>query len=254
MKTSNKILSGFFGLVLLLLFLFLIFIRFNLSPKGWGEGDQLIEGNGTIKTEKYTVSDYNDIRLGQNFEVELQPGAEFLELSIDENLLQYIQPTVRNGQLHIDIDKSVSLKPSGRVKMKIGIQQLEKLYSSGSSRVSATDTLKTSQLEVGTSGSGAVHLLIQSEEIDATVSGSGDMQLRGNSQDLKVTIAGSGRVNATELMSKTVDARISGSGDASVHAIEYLNVGIAGSGHLSYKGDPQIRQQISGSGRLSKQD
>lgn len=254
MKTSNKILTGFFSLVLLLLFLFLIFIRFNISPKGWGEGDQLVEGNGTIKMERYTVSNYNDIRLVQNFEVELQPGAEFLELSTDENLLQYIQATVRNGQLYIEVDKNVSLKPSERVKMKIGVQQLERLYSSGSSRVSATDTLKSSQLELGVSGSAAIHLLIQSEEVDATVSGSGDIQLKGNSQDLKVTIAGSGRVDATELMANTVDARISGSGDASVQAIEYLNVGIAGSGHLSYKGNPQIRQQISGSGRLSKLD
>lgn len=252
MKTSNKILAGFFGLVLLLFFLFLIFVRFNLSPNGMGDGGERIKGNGKITTKKHQISNYQDIRLDESFEVKLQTGSEFLEITTDENLISHIEPAIKNGTLSIHVNEKVFLEPSAKVKMTIGINQLKNLYCSGNTHVTSMDTIKSAQLDLGIAGSGLINLIIQSNNTSVAIGGSGLIQLKGTCQELTTTIAGSGTIDAKNLVAQTVDAKVSGSGSATVHAVEYLNAGIVGGGNLMYKGDPQVREQIGGSGRISR--
>jgi hypothetical protein len=190
--------------------------------------------------------------LDDNFEVTIQIGSEFIEISADENLISYIEPTVKNGQLEISINKKVVLQPSDKVQMIIGIKNLENLSCSGNTHITSSDTIKSNLLNFEIVGSGNINLIIQTNVSSASISGSGNINLQGTCEELTASVAGSGRIYTQDLVAQTVNARISGSGSATVYAIEFLNVNIAGSGNLMYKGSPQVQEQVGGSGRISR--
>src|SRR6187455_976841 len=66
-----------------------------------------IRGNGRIKTEERSLPAFANLDVGGAFEIEWQNGAPALRITMDENLLPYIESNVSDDVLHLRTRKHV---------------------------------------------------------------------------------------------------------------------------------------------------
>lgn len=166
MKTSNKILLGIFALGLLVFFILMVATRFNLQPQGFGQGDTLVDGSGTIEKDHRPLSNYNSLHLGHDFDIELIPDTSFIAFEADNNLLPLLETSIEEGKLKVRVKKDHSLFPSQRMKAIVGVPQtVRRLSFSGHTSVQSMDTLVIDTLTISTSGSGNVSFHCQSTHL-----------------------------------------------------------------------------------------
>lgn len=221
----------------------------------WGKK---IRGNGNMVTEERNVGSYDQISVSGWFDVELTSGPEGrLTLRGEENLLEYLETEVKNGNLKIKTRKGYNLQSSswksGGILVTVPVEDVSAVSMSGSGDVRGKTKLVSDYMEVVMSGSGDMELEIESDQMDVTLSGSGDMDLAGSCGKLQVRVSGSGDVNAYDLGAREVDAVVSGSADIKVTATEALRARVSGSGDIHYRGNPEkVDSKTSGSGDVTK--
>ncbi len=131
-------------------------------------------------------------------------------------------------------------------------KNLNTIEVSGTSTLKSEDTLRASNLILGISGSGSMHLPLVTDQVKSDISGVGKMTLSGKAQSLKANISGSGKLFASGLETQNTSVDISGTGIATINASENINASITGTGKVYYKGSPKnVAQEITGLGQLS---
>lgn len=192
-----------------------------------------ISGSGTLKTESRSVPAFKRIGVNGSADVTAKIGAPAtVEVTADDNLLQYVTTEVRDGTLVIAM-KSGSYHFSKGLKVAVTMPELEKVSIAGSSDVDVSG-LAGASFAADIAGSGNLHATGRVEKLDASIAGSGDLKL-------------------ADLESRDAKVHIAGSGGARVHATEALEVKIAGSGDVVYRGDPKLTRSIAGSGSVSQE-
>ena len=199
---------------------------------------QHIAGSGQIQTRKINL---DGVALGaieaQNIgdvHISASEKGQYLEMSADDNLLDYLTPQVNGQKITLGLKKGVSISTKNPIKYKLFLpqKQINELTVSGSSSIQVTSLV--------------------TEKFKCKISGQGDVTInngRVNSQT--VEISGQGTYNASNLNANHSKITISGQGNAYVHASQLLIVEISGQGSCVYSGKPSnIVQQISGQGKI----
>ena len=190
------------------------------------------KGSGHMATEVRELRDFSSVDVSSVFQVEITAQSEFhVEVEADDNLLQYIETEVRNGELHISLDKGV--KTSNPLRVRIGAPNIERLEASGATKVFISN-LKNSKMEVDTSGASKI-------------------ELSGETSQLIVDVSGASHINAAEL--KAVDAVVDASGASrvNVNVSGELNSEASGASNINYSGDPtNVIKRTSGASSISQ--
>ena len=217
-----------------------------------GLGFKRIKGSGKVISEDRTVSGFSEISLSGSGKIIITQGdKEALKIEAEDNIIPYLNTTVRGDVLRLRSKQGVSLSPTKPIIYHVTLKDLKKLSISGSGDVKC-EKLETRALEISISGSADVDMGITAESLVSGSSGSGTFHLRGKVDSQTVKFSGSGKYHAKDLESKKAEVRISGSGDVVLDVSESLDVGISGSGDVTYTGDPDVEQNISGSGHIKK--
>lgn len=185
-----------------------------------------VKGNGKIKTKTIELADFEKIDLNfvANVVIDCQQETSF-EITADENILPYIGINVENGQLKITQDKWI--QSSKKVQIKIGVQNLSRIATSGYSTIKIKN-LKTEDISV--------------------------MPLVG-----KITLEGSattfrpgtevGTIDATALKTENVYANVWSRGKLKFDTAKYLEVIVAENGEVIYNTTPEkINKKIKSKG------
>jgi hypothetical protein len=192
-----------------------------------------IGGSGNLRTDGRDVAEFKRISAAGSMDVACKIGApRSVEVTADDNLLQYVTTEVKDGTLEIGT-KPGSYHFTKGLKVAVTTPELEKLSIAGSSDVEVS----------GLAG----------QRFSASIAGSGDLHATGRVDSLEASVAGSGALKLADLETREAKVHIAGSGDARVHATETLDVKIAGSGDVIYRGDPKVTRSIAGSGNVSKE-
>ncbi len=209
-----------------------------------------IQGSGISTTETREVSDFNQIEISVPLEIEVIKGETCsLEITIDDNLLQYVVTTVENGRLKVFSDENLAVRASG--KLRLTAPAISRVSLAGA--VSGTiEELNGDAVELSLAGSSDVTVGLQAEKLALEIAGSGKVATSGICQKLDISIAGSGTVHSEDVQAKDVAIAISGSGKVFVHATDSLEIAIAGSGTVQYRGQPTIKQSVAGSGDITQ--
>lgn len=221
---------------------------------------ETIQGNGKVVTKEYQLSDFDEISLvGQaEFTYEQSEAAPSVTVTIDENLLEYIEVKVSGKELKVYPKKEGMLKSSYQLrptvfKIRGNSKQLEEVSSSGSGNFVVNGPLNSKELELNLSGSGSIQIdALQADELEGNVAGSANLILKGKVHEAKYNIAGSGNVKAGDCESEEVNGNIAGSGNLEVYVTRELKGNIVGSGDIYYKGDPKVMSSCIGSGKVKK--
>jgi len=219
-------------------------------------GNKKVKGNGHLTSEIRSVSDYDQIKVFGNLEVELVRGREGeLKLQGEENLLEYIRTMVVGKSLKIKVKQGFDIRPSKNQMLIITVpfEDLNEISLAGSGGIYTSDVIKAVHLKTNLEGSGNIKLSLSANKLSATVSGSGDMVLDGSVDKFEGTLIGSGDIRAFKLKAKNASASVTGSGDFQLTATSSLKAAVMGSGDIYYKGNPdKVDKKVAGSGNITK--
>lgn len=244
-----------------------------------------VSGNGKVVTKVIDITDYDQISAAGVllFTYEQSNAAPFLEVSLDENLYDYVEIKVENRELKIRPRKiernnrkgnaTYNLQPTA-FKVKSNSKKLNELNFAGSGDFKANSAVTFDDLEVNMAGSGSVLfpqvskgnqaklnlagsgkitlLQLDVEKSEVNVAGSGAIKLAGNAERASYNVASSGTLDASDCPVKTASCNIAGSGDIQANASDKLSANIVGSGDVLYKGNPEVSKNVIGSGKIKQ--
>ena len=226
----------------------------SANAQWWG--GKKITGNGNIVKKDRKVGEYDEVSVAGFMDVDLVAGKEgTITISADENLMEYIETEVKNGDLKIYIERGKNIKPSkgNKVLITVPFEDINAVSLAGSGDVNTKDVINADDFDVSLAGSGDVNLEINANEVESKLAGSGDIRLTGKSGSHMCRVAGSGDIHAYDLIAENVEATIAGSGDIKVHCTSKLKARVSGSGDIRYKGSPNKEDsKVAGSGSVSK--
>lgn len=210
-----------------------------------------VKGSGNLVTESRRITGINAVELsGIGTLIIEQGGTDALEITADENIMQYIRSDVSGGKLLLGTRDFINLLPSREITYRLTVRDLSAVETSGVGNIEIK-SLRTDHLWVEISGSGTLKISdLQADTFDLDISGMGTAETSGSVAKQSIDISGSGSYHAGNLQSRSADIKISGSGSAVVWAQEELNLDISGMGGLSYYGEPVLNTDISGMGNL----
>jgi hypothetical protein len=213
-----------------------------------------ITGNGKLITENRNLSDYDKIDVAGSFEVKLVKGKEgAVSITSDENLMEYIETEVKNGQLKIQTKKGYQLKSTKTIGIMVSFEMIDAISMAGSGNVRSAEVLNAADLNLNLAGSGEINLPVSAKNLTSHIAGSGNIKLSGKTDVLHCDIAGSGNLEGNNLKATASHINIAGSGNAKIHAVSEIHAKIVGSGDVIYTGNPSIEKSKSvGSGSIRK--
>ena len=191
-----------------------------------------IRGNGHLITEQRKVEPFINIDAGGAFRIEWHSGSPAASVTIDENLMQYVEMEVRDSVLYVRTRRHIW--PRRSIKLVLTSNALEGASFSGASQLTAHQ-LTGSKFYLETSGASKATLDGAVDELIANITGAGDLR-------------------AESLQTKTAQISVTGAGDARVAVSDNLKVSITGAGKVEYIGDPHIQREITGAGSIRKRE
>jgi hypothetical protein len=211
-------------------------------------------GNGKVDVREISVESFERINIGGNYDVTLIKSNDTkVVIETDENLQNYINTELYDKTLNIN--NVHNLKSTDGINIEIYYHEINKIYSTGASKLSNDGILETEELIINLSGAGAINLEIQTSKVKVNLTGAGVIVLSGDTDFQETHISGAGGLSANELRSKTCSINLSGLGGAEVHVVEKLEATITGVGGIVYSGNPQlIERQVTGFGKITRSE
>lgn len=211
-----------------------------------------VRGSGNVVEESRPVSGITGVELATlgNLSIELG-NTESLRIEAEDNLLEYFQTEVRNGQLRIDIQDDVRLVTTEPVNYYLTVTSLDSIKISSSGDIQAPD-LQAEDFSIIISSSGDLQLeTLNADTLAVNISSSGDLEVGGGRvQTQDVTISSSGNYMAQDLASDRADVRISSSGSATIWVQGTLRAILSSSGDVRYRGNPTVDATTTSSGNV----
>jgi len=191
-----------------------------------------VRGSGATKIDKRSVPAFTAVDISGAYEVEIAAQKEqSVEIEGDDNLLPLIKTEVRDGVLEISNEKSLSTK--NKLRLRISVQQLDGIETSGASNIVVTG-VKTDDFKIGTSGAS-------------------ELKVSGEAKTLSLQSSGAGMIDTKDLHAEKVDVHSSGAANVVVYATEELDASVSGAGTIDYYGDPKtVKEDKSGAGMITK--
>jgi hypothetical protein len=192
-----------------------------------------IRGNGHLITEQRKVDPFINIETGGAFRVEWHSGAPSASITVDENLMQYVEMEVRDKVLHVRTTRSV--RPTHSIKLELTSNALEGASFSGASRLNAHQ--------------------LSGQKFYLETTGASNVTLDGAVDELVANMTGASDLRAESLQTKMAELSVTGAGDARVAVSDTLKVSITGAGKVEYIGNPpHIEREITGAGSIRKRE
>jgi len=214
-----------------------------------------IHGDGNIRTESRSVSDFKNVEVSGALNVYVSQGKDrSLKIEGDANLLPYIEVSQDGDQIRVRTRPGFNLQPTQDMKIYVSSPVYSNIDVSGACNIiGQTKLVNSEDLELHVSGAGDIKMEVDAPSLKARVSGSGSIDLKGQTKDVELDLTGAGNAHCYELQAENTKVEISGAGEAEVFASVKLEASVSGAGSVSYKGNAKdVSQHVSGAGSVTK--
>jgi hypothetical protein len=229
-------------------------------------------GSGKLQTENYNYSDFIRVEVSSAFKVEItQSNSYSVEVTADDNLLEYVEVSQDGDKLKIDLKKVTLLWPV-TLEAKIAMPELRGLVLSGATRGTVSKLSSTRNLDIELSGASSLNLVdisagdvkfniygaskvsgnIVANDTEFNIDEASTAQLKGSASNMKVDAQGSSRVELAEFEVENVAINLSGASSGTVNVHGRLDADLGEASKLSYIGEPTMGTiKTSGASTLS---
>jgi len=209
-----------------------------------------VTGSGTFVTEARTMSPFSAVSLNTVGDVVITQGAvQACTLTVDDNILPYIETVVSGGKLNINARSNVSIQDFD-LTVKLVMTDIYDLGIEGVGSITGSNQVQSDRLRLAVEGVGSIYMDIDVDSVETSGTGVGSILLQGTAIKHRSYMMAVVNMNAFDLITDTTTINITGEGNAEVHATDYLGVTITGVGSVYYRGNPRIDATITGVGQL----
>lgn len=194
-------------------------------------------------TERRALSDFTAIDAQSGLDVDIRIGDEFLvEVDSGEEDLADIETDVRNGTLHLSVDRDDWSRGDWRNDYRVSIVMpaLEEIEASGGADVRVSGTVTGDEFELDASGGSDVELEVAVSRIEIEASGGSDVDVSGTADTAIARTSGGSDLDARELDARHAELRASGGADLAMRVSETLEARASGAADIDYYGDPEV--------------
>lgn len=211
-----------------------------------------IKGSGNVIKETRNVTGFHALDIGGAFEIELvKSNEEKVIIETDDNIMPFIETTVRGGELEIDNTKDIN-NPT-KLKVVIYYKSLDELEISGAAELYSSDVLESPKLELDFSGASEVTLKIKTDELSGDFSGASKVEMEGQANRADLDLSGASVIECYGLEINYLNLDASGAAVVRVLVLEKLSIDASGASSVRYKGSPSIDiQSVSGASSVRK--
>lgn len=212
-----------------------------------------IAGTGNLVSESITATDFQNIEVLNQANIQVIKGDTFLVQASDyQNLIRYLNVAVTNHTLVVSTSPSNTLLFNSKASVTITIpDSLKLIESAGSGNIVISSPFKDMNTLIMTgSGSIAIEGNLNLKALNAALIGSGNLTASGTVTTLTAVNSGSGNINFGSLNAGVSNCSVAGSGNIYTLATDSLKTDISGSGNVYYSGNPVILTNITGSGKV----
>lgn len=206
-----------------------------------------VVGSGRLTSQLISLSGVNSVTVGASFAVRLNIGGpEQAKITMDDNLIDRVQATVTGDQLSLGLTPGVGVR-NATMTAEITVGRLDRLATSGASRVLLVSAPAGPALNLTATGNSAVTGPIRVDRLLATASGAATLALSGLAGQVDLSGTGASRLLLADLAVRDLDVDLSGTSHATVTVSDTLAAETSGASELRYRGTPDItREQTSG--------
>ena len=189
-----------------------------------------IKGSGNSASEKRSIDGFKSVDVGGVFHVDITAGKDFeIEITGDDNLLQYVETRVESGVLKIS--SSERIKSHKGINVRISAPNIEELDASGASKVNLSG-VKNSALTIDTSGASKINL-------------------SGETSSLTIDVSGASAIDAQGLKAENATVDASGASRVEVFVTDRLMSEASGASKIAYLGNPSnVEKNSSGASKI----
>jgi hypothetical protein len=189
------------------------------------------EGSGRPATETRSVPEFQRVHVAGPDRVIITVGGErSVEVTGDDNLLEFIRTEVSDHELRISRERPLRTREPSSVTITVPSLDAVEVIGSGDVELRGVD----------------------GGDLFLKINASGRIVAEGWVDYLEVEVTASGDVFAAGLEAERADVQITASGNVRVNARDTLDVQITASGTVFYVGDPRINQTIVASGDVRR--
>lgn len=219
-----------------------------------------------VTKKKLELPAFNSIYVNSNYTVYLkQTNKQAVEVEALSEIYAISEFKVEDGIFHINIkrkkdsaNKSLwskidDIKIAPTLKVYVSMKDVHELRVNGAGKIVSENSIASSDLELGVSGSGDIDIDIKGNELKTNLSGSGNIKLKGYASELKANVSGAGSLHAFECELEKAEATVSGPGNCEINVSDNLEATVYGSGSLKHKGTTKtVVKKEYGSGEISR--
>ena len=211
-----------------------------------------VRGSGQLATIMRPLPAINAVELDGVGKLVIQQGERTsLEITAEDNLINYLKTVPRGTSLHIFIEDHVNLRPTGEIIYRLTVEDLRRVTAGGLGQIEI-HPLKVDRLDVRLSGNNSVVINeLAADRFSLDASGLGDIEITGSVDSQDVRISGMGNYEAGSLRSRKALVDISGAGSALLWVTDAMNAKLSGAGNIQYYGSPVVSADISGAGSVT---
>lgn len=209
-------------------------------------------GSGHVVTQTREVAGFSSINLAWMGEMTIVLGEkESLSIEAEDNLLPYIESTVRSKTLVIENKSLVNLKPTQPIRYFITVKNLDELTVTSLGNITAPIiTADNFKIKVLSTGNITLDGLF-ARHFDVELMSTGNVVIQSGMVDHQdITLNSAGNIILENLKSKTANISIRSSGTATVWVTDTLDATIKSSGSILYFGTPALNVKTTSSGQV----
>ena len=188
-----------------------------------------IKGDGAIKTEDRSISDFSALAVSGGYQIKWSSGKPALTISTDQNLLPLIKTVVTGNTLQIDSEQN--LVPTKGITIILTSASLADVNLTGAISLAARQ--------------------LAGHDLKLESNGASDISVDGSVTNLEAHLSGASKLNAKSLQTQTATLSLDGASYSDITVADTLNASISGAGVLTYSGNPKsVEKNISGAGSI----
>jgi hypothetical protein len=209
-----------------------------------------IRGSGMTVSKQIYLPYFNSIAMNTAGLVTISSGNEqYTEITVDDNVLEYISISVENEVLIIENVDNVALSDY-ELTVDVVITDLKSLVTNSAGSIMGLTAFKEDQLSMMINSAGNISLDVETNQLYSMINSAGNLVLSGKVNSHNSILSSAGNLMAFDLQTKNTMIMINSAGNANVTVSELLEVTINSVGCVYYKGYPQIIQEINSLGRV----
>ncbi len=224
------------------LFKIFLIVAISVSYTPYTFADK-VDGNSYVIREERQIKYFNGINVSAGIDVIITHGnEEYIKIEADENLLKYLITEVRGSTLKIFWKPNISIGKYKKVVVYITCSNLYNIKASSGSNIFSKDTLEAPKINISTSSSAYVDIIVKTEKIVCKASNSANVNLKGNTKIFKALCCSSANIKASHLKAYNVDVKASNGADIITRVIENINALATSGGDITFYGNPKIKK------------